>query len=43
MIEPEFFPRRPGTPFKRQTVDGLTASQAAAELGVSLPNAALIA
>jgi RNA polymerase sigma factor (sigma-70 family) len=41
MIEPEFSPAT-WHAFRRQTVDGLTASQAAAELGVSA-NAALIA
>lgn len=41
LIEPEFSPAT-WHAFQRQTVDGLTASQAAAELGVS-PNAVLIA
>jgi RNA polymerase sigma-70 factor, ECF subfamily len=41
MVEPEFSPAT-WHAFQRQTVDGLTASQAAAELGVSA-NAALIA
>ena len=41
LIEPEFSPAA-WHAFRRQSVDGLTASQAAAELGVS-PNAVLIA